>query len=186
MADTSDFRNGMVLDYEGSYYQIVEFQHVKPGKGGAFVRTKLKNVQTGNVIDRTFRAGEKLAEARLERTSFQYLYSDGSSYHFMNTETFDQMAIPAERVESEKGYLKENLKVVMLMNGEEPISLEVPTFVELSVRATDPGVRGDTASGGSKPATLETGLVVQVPLFIQVGDVLKIDTRTGQYVERMA
>jgi elongation factor P len=186
MADTSDFRNGMVLDYEGSYYQIVEFQHVKPGKGGAFVRTKLKNVQTGNVIDRTFRAGEKLAEARLERTSFQYLYSDGSSYHFMNTDTFDQMAIPAERVESEKGYLKENLKVVMLMNGEEPISLEVPTFVELSVRATDPGVRGDTASGGSKPATLETGLVVQVPLFIQVGDVLKIDTRTGQYVERMA
>jgi elongation factor P len=163
-----------------------EFQHVKPGKGGAFVRTKLKNVKTGSVIDRTFRAGEKLAEARLERTQFQYLYSDGSSYHFMNTETFDQMAIPAERVEPEKGYLKENLKVVMLMNGDEPISLEVPTFVELSVRTTDPGVRGDTASGGSKPATLETGLVVQVPLFIQVGDVLKIDTRTGQYVERMA
>ncbi len=185
MADTSDFRNGMVLDYEGTYYLIVEFQHVKPGKGGAFVRTKLKNVQTGSVIDRTFRAGEKLTEARLERTSFQYLYSDASSYHFMNTETFDQLTIPAERVEAEKGYLKENLKVVMLMNGDEPISLEVPTFVELSVRDTDPGVRGDTASGGSKPATLETGLVVQVPLFIHVGDVLKIDTRTGQYVERM-
>ena len=185
MADTSDFRNGMVLDYEGSYYLIVEFQHVKPGKGGAFVRTKLKNVQTGSVIDRTFRAGEKLTEARLERTSFQYLYSDGSSFHFMNTETFDQLTIPAERVESEKGFLKENLKVVMLMKGDEPLSLEVPTFVELSVRETDPGVRGDTASGGSKPATLETGLVVQVPLFIHVGDVLKIDTRTGQYVERM-
>ena len=186
MADTSDFRNGMVLDYEGAYYQIVDFQHVKPGKGGAFVRTKLKNVRTGSVIDRTFRAGEKLAEARLERTPFQYLYSDGSSYHFMNTETFDQMAIPAERVESEKGYLKENLKVVMLMNGDDPISIEVPTFVELTVREADPGVRGDTASGGSKPATMETGLVVQVPLFIHVGDVLKIDTRTGQYVERMA
>jgi len=176
----------MVLDYEGAYYQIVDFQHVKPGKGGAFVRTKLKNVRTGSVIDRTFRAGEKLAEARLERTPFQYLYSDGSSYHFMNTETFDQMAIPAERVESEKGYLKENLKVVMLMNGDDPISIEVPTFVELTVREADPGVRGDTASGGSKPATMETGLVVQVPLFIHVGDVLKIDTRTGQYVERMA
>lgn len=176
----------MVLDFEGAFYQIVEFQHVKPGKGGAFVRTKLKNVQTGSVIDRTFRAGERVVEARLERTPFQYLYSDGGSYHFMNTETFDQMAIPAERVESEKGYLKENLRVVILMKGDEPISLEIPTFVGLAVRKTDPGVRGDTASGGSKPATMETGLVVQVPLFIQEGDVLKIDTRTGQYVERMA
>ena len=185
MADTSDFRNGMILEYEGAYYQIVEFLHVKPGQGGAFVRTTLKNVRTGSVIDRTFRAGEKLTEARLERTPFQYLYSDGSSYHFMNTETFDQITIPAEGVEPEKGYLKENLTVVMLMKDGAPVSLEIPTFVELSVRSTDPGLRGDTATGGSKRATLETGLVVQVPLFIRIGDVLKVDTRTGEYVERV-
>ncbi len=186
MADTSDFRNGMMLELDGAYFQIVEFLHVKPGKGGAFVRTKLKNVQTGSVIDRTFRAGEKVAEARLERTSFQYLYSDGSSYHFMNTETYDQIQIPAERVETQKGFLKENLTVVMLMRNDTPLSLEVPTFVELSVRSTDPGVRGDTASGGSKPATLETGLVIQVPLFIEAGDIVKVDTRTAGYVERVA
>jgi elongation factor P len=186
MASTSDFRNGMILDFEGALYEIIEFLHVKPGKGGAFVRTRLKNVVTGSVIDRTLRAGERVTEARLERTEFQYLYNDGSSYYFMNTETFDQMGLKSGQVESKKGYLKENLKVTILMQGEQPIALDVPTFVEISVRSTDPGVRGDTASGGSKPATLETGLVVQVPLFIQVGDVLKIDTRTGEYVERVA
>jgi elongation factor P len=185
MATTSDFRNGMILDYEGALYELVEFLHVKPGKGGAFVRTKLKNVVTGSVIDRTLRAGEKVTEARLERTIFQYLYNDGSSYYFMNTETFDQLGLPSEQVQSKKGYLKEDLRVTVLLQGEQPIALEVPTFVELSVRSTDPGLRGDTASGGSKPAVLETGLVVQVPLFIRVGDVLKIDTRTGEYVERM-
>jgi elongation factor P len=186
MATTSDFRNGIILDFEGALYELVEFLHVKPGKGGAFVRTKLKNVVTGSVIERTFRSGERFTEARLDRTVFQYLYNDGSSHYFMNTETFDQLGLPGEQVQSQKGYLKENLKVIILMLGEQPIALEVPTFVELSVRSTDPGVRGDTASGGSKPATLETGLVVQVPLFIQIGDVLKIDTRTGEYVERAA
>jgi len=185
MATTSDFRNGIILDYEGALYQLVEFQHVKPGKGGAFVRTKLKNVVTGSVIDRTFRAGEKIAEARLERTEFQYLYNDGSTFYFMNTETFDQLGLPDDKVGSARGYLKGDLKVIILMQGERPIALEVPTFVELSVTATDPGVRGDTASGGSKPATLETGISVQVPLFIQVGDLLRIDTRTGAYVERV-
>jgi len=186
MATTSDFRNGMILDFEGALYELVEFLHVKPGKGGAFVRTRLKNVVTGSVIDRTFRAGERITEARLERTKFQYLYSDGSSFYFMNTETFDQLGLPTEQVKSAKGYLKADLKVIILMQGEQPIALEVPTFVELPVSSADPGLRGDTASGGSKPATLETGLVVQVPLFIQVGDVLKIDTRTGEYVERVA
>jgi elongation factor P len=186
MATTSDFRNGMILEIDGEYFRIVEFLHVKPGKGGAFVRTKLKSVRTGSVIDRTFRAGEKVNEARLERTEFQYLYGDGSAYHFMNTGSFEQLSIPAEQVQSERGYLKENLKVTVLMQGDSPISLEVPTFVELSVSATDPGVRGDTASGGSKPATLETGLVIQVPLFIEIGDVVKVDTRSGQYVERVA
>ena len=186
MASTSDFRNGMILVIDGEYFRITEFLHVKPGKGGAFVRTKLKNVRTGSVIDRTFRAGEKVTEARLERTEFQYLYGDGSAYHFMNTESFEQMSLPAEQVQAEKGYLKENLKVIILMQGEESISLEVPTFVELSISATDPGVRGDTASGGSKPATLETGLVIQVPLFLDVGDVVKVDTRTGEYVERVS
>lgn len=175
----------MILVMEGDFFRLIEFLHVKPGKGGAFVRTKLKNVRTGSVIDRTFRAGEKVTEARLERTEFQYLYSDGSAYHFMNTRSFEQMSLPAEQVEAEKGYLKENLKVVMLMQGEEPIFLELPTFVELSISATDPGVRGDTASGGSKPATLETGLVIQVPLFLEVGDAVKVDTRTGEYVERV-
>ena len=185
MADTSDFRNGMILELDGELFRIVEFLHVKPGKGGAFVRTKLKNVRAGNVVDRTFRAGEKVTEARLERTEFQYLYTDGSSYHFMNTQTFDQITLPEEQIESEKGYLKENLNVTILMQNEKPISLEIPTFVELSVRETDPGLRGDTASGGSKPATLETGLVIQVPLFIDVGDVVKVDTRTADYVERV-
>jgi len=185
MADTSDFRNGMIIEFEGEYVQIVQFLHVKPGKGGAFVRTKLRNVRTGSMIERTFRAGEKITEARLERTPFQYLYSDGSFYHFMNTETYEQLMLPAGRVEAEKGFLKENLTVVMLVKGEEPVSLELPTFVELAVRSTDPGVRGDTASGGSKPATLETGLVIQVPLFIEVGDLVKVDTRTAEYVERV-
>ncbi|MFH0778104.1 MAG: elongation factor P [Candidatus Eisenbacteria bacterium] len=185
MADTSDFRNGMALELDGQLFSIVGFQHVKPGKGGAFVRTKLKNVKTGAVIERTFRAGEKVAEARLERTSFQYLYREGNTYCFMDTETFDQISLSEEHVESEKGYLKENLKVVILMKEGEPVSFEIPTFVELAVRETDPGLRGDTASGGSKPATLETGLIIQVPLFIQVGDVVKVDTRSGGYVERV-
>ncbi len=186
MASTSDFRNGMILEIDGELFRITEFLHVKPGKGGAFVRTKLKNVRTGSVIDRTFRAGEKVSEARLERTEFQYLYGDGTTYNFMNTQSFEQLNIPADQIESEKGYLKENTNVIILMQGEAPVSLEIPTFVELSVSATDPGVRGDTASGGSKPATLETGLVIQVPLFVEIGDVIKVDTRTGEYVERMA
>lgn len=174
----------MIIEFEGALYELVEFQHVKPGKGGAFVRTKLKNVVSGSVIERTFRAGERITEARLERTAFQYLYNDGSFYYFMNTETFDQLGLAAEKVQSQKGYLKPELKVTILMQGEQPIALDLPPFVELAVKSTDPGVRGDTASGGSKPATMETDLIVQVPLFIQIGDVLKIDTRTGEYVER--
>jgi len=185
MADTSNFRNGLVMELDGVLFSIVEFQHVKPGKGGAFVRTKLRNVETGRVIDRTFRAGEKVQEVRLENREFQYLYHDGDLYHFMNTETYEQVPIPKERLSDALPYLKENDTVTVLLRGDEPISVEVANFVELKVATTDPGVRGDTASGGSKPATMETGVVVQVPLFLEEGDIIRIDTRTGRYVTRV-
>jgi len=186
MATTADFRNGMVIELEGQILRIVEFQHVKPGKGGAFVRTKLKNVETGAVIERTFRSGEKVDEVRLERSEAQYLYSDGEMLHFMDLEHFDQFAIAAERVGEARLYLKENEKVQIQLRGGHPFLVEVPTHVQLAVAHTEPGIRGDTAQGATKPATLETGLTVSVPLFIEVGDVLRIDTRTGGYVERVS
>jgi elongation factor P len=185
MADTSDFRNGFVMDFDGKMMSIVEFQHVKPGKGGAFVRTKLKNVETGQVVDKTFRAGEKVEEVRLETHEYQYLYNDGDMYTFMHTETFEQIMLPREGLSDAIPYLKENDTVAMLMRGEKPITVEVANHVELTVTQTDPGLRGDTAQGGSKPATVETGLTVQVPLFVEEGDVLKIDTRTGKYITRV-
>ena len=186
MATTADFRNGMVLDLDGVAYKIVEFLHVKPGKGGAFVRTKLKNVETGAVIERTFRAGERVEEIRLERSDAQFLYGDGDLYHFMDMETYDQFALPAERVGDAKNFMKENAHVQIMLRDGQPFLIELPTHVVLTVTHTEPGVRGDTAQGGSKPATLETGLVVNVPLFIEEGDALKIDTRTGEYVERVS
>jgi elongation factor P len=176
----------MVIELDGQMMRIVEFMHVKPGKGGAFVRTKLKNVESGAVIERTFRAGEKVEEVRLERRNVQYLYTDGDSYHFMDAESYEQLHLPADRVGESREYLRENETVQILMRGSAAIMIELPTHVVLTVRETEPGVRGDTASGASKPATMETGLVVTVPLFIETGDQLKIDTRTGQYIERVA
>ncbi len=184
MATTADFRNGMVIGLDGNAFRIVEFQHVKPGKGGAFVRTKLKNVETGAVLERTYRAGEKVDEIRLERSEAQFLYCDGDLFHFMDTETYDQFVLPAERVGDARFYMKENAQVQILTRDGTPILLELPTHVVLTVTKTEPGVRGDTAQGGNKPATLETGLTINVPLFIDEGDELKIDTRTGVYVER--
>jgi elongation factor P len=185
MADTSDFRNGFVLELDGQMFSISDFQHVKPGKGAAFVRTKLKNVETGRVIDKTFRAGEKVTEVRLENHSYQYLYNDGDLYTFMHSETFEQIALPKEALTDAIPYLKENDTVTMLMRGEKPVTVEVANHVELLITQCDPGVRGDTAQGGTKPATLETGLTVQVPLFVEEGETIRVDTRTGEYMNRV-
>lgn len=185
MADTSDFRNGLIIKLEGKLYSIVEFLHVKPGKGGAFVRTKLKQIPEGSVIDKTFRAGEKVEEVRVERRDYQYLYNSGELYYMMDMETYEQIPIQGSLVEDSLPYLKENMNVTLLMDGDKPIAVEIPLFVELEVAETEPGVRGDTAQGGSKSAKLETGAIVSVPLFIEIGDILKIDTRTGRYIERV-
>ena len=185
MADTSDIRNGLIMDMSGEYWTIQEFLHVKPGKGGAFVRTKIKNLLTGQVKDHTFRGGEKISEVRVVRRSYQYLYVSDGLYYMMDKNTYEQVQLSESMLESSAGYLKENTDVEILMEGDKPLVVELPNFVELAVTETEPGVRGDTAQGGSKPATLETGLVVQVPLFINNGDVLRVDTRTGKYVTRV-
>jgi len=185
VADTSNFRNGLIIKLEGRLYSIIEFQHVKPGKGGAFVRTKLKQIPDGSVIDKTFRAGERVEDVRVERRSFQYLYSTDDLYYMMDEETYEQIPMSGSLMEDALPYLKEGMKVSVLMDGDRPIAVELPLFVELSVAETEPGIRGDTAQGGSKNAKLETGAVVSVPLFIEVGDMLKIDTRSGRYIERM-
>ncbi len=185
MADTSDIRNGLIMKLDGNYWVVQEFLHVKPGKGGAFVRTKIKNLLTGQVKDQTFRAGERFEEVRVERHPYQFLYESGGTWYMMNKETYEQLELPDSMVGDAKLYLKENTDVEILMEGDRPLMIELPNFVELAVRRTDPGVRGDTAQGGSKPAELETGLTVQVPLFIEEGDVLRIDTRTGKYVTRV-
>jgi elongation factor P len=185
MADTSQFRNGFTLLLDGDLFTIVEFQHVKPGKGSAFVRTRLKNVRTGAVLDRTFRSGEKVEEVRVEKREMQYLYTEGDLYYFMDLETYDQLPIAADIVGQASHFLKENEKVYVLMARGAAIGFELPNFVFLQVAHTEPGLKGDTATGAVKPATLETGYQVQVPLFINQGDVLKVDTRTGDYVERV-
>jgi elongation factor P len=185
VADTSDFRTGFTLRFKDQLWSIVDFQHVKPGKGGAFVRTKLKNIKNGKVIEETFRAGEKVDEVRLERREFQYLYPDGEFLVFMNKETYEQMQLHRDGLGDLLLYLKESETCTMLLEDETPLNVEPPFTVELAVQTTDPGLRGDTAQGGSKPATMETGLVVQVPLFIEEGQVLKIDTRTGKYLGRV-
>lgn len=185
VADTSDFRTGFTLRFKEQLWSIVDFQHVKPGKGGAFVRTKLKNIKNGKVVEETFRAGEKVDEVRLERREFQYLYPDGDFLVFMNKETYDQMQLHRDGLGDLLLYLKESETCTMLLEEETPLTVEPPFTVELAVQTTDPGLRGDTAQGGSKPATMETGLVVQVPLFIEEGQVLKIDTRTGKYLGRV-
>ncbi len=184
MASTADFRNGLVIDFEGNLFQIVYFQHVKPGKGGAFVRTKLKNVRTGAVIDRTFRAGERVDEVRLERRPLQYLYNSEGIYYFMDLDTFEQHPVSAASVTEQTKFLSESTVVDALFHDGRILTIELPNFIELEVTETDPGLRGDTATGGTKPATLETGAVVQVPLFVNTGDRIRVDTRTEQYLAR--
>jgi elongation factor P len=182
---TTDFKNGLTVLLDGDIYQIVEFQHVKPGKGGAFVRTKLRNYRQGNTIERTFRAGEKMEQAILERRTLEFLYSAGDDYVFMDTETFDQTTLTSNEIGDQAQYLKENLPVMVVYHEESIIGVELPQTVELKVTQTDPGLKGDTASGGSKPARVETGAMVTVPLFIQEGDVINVDTRSGAYLERV-
>jgi elongation factor P len=184
MYSTADFRKGLRIEWEGKPYLIVEFQHVKPGKGGAFVRTKLKNLINGRVIEPTFRSGEKVGRPDLEEKEMQYLYREGDKFIFMDNNTYDQVEMTREQVGDQTQFLQENINLKVLYYKQEAIGIELPTFVELVVTATDPGLKGDTASGGTKPATLETGAVIQVPLFISEGDKLRIDTRTGAYMER--
>lgn len=182
---TADFRNGARLELDGQPYYIVEFQHVKPGKGGAFVRTKLKGYKTGNVIDRTFRSGEKFDEPNLEECEMQFLYSTGEEYSFMDTSSFEQFTYRKNQLGENVDLLKENTVVKVLLYHDEPIAVELPVFMELKVVETDPGIRGDTASGGTKVAIVETGASVKVPLYLEAGEVIKIDTRTRAYVERV-
>ena len=182
---TAEFKKGLRIQFDGQPYTIVDFQHVKPGKGGAFVRTKLKHMRQGRVIDNTFRAGEKVELVDFEDKHMQYLYKD-DRYHFMDSETYDQISLSAEEVGDARDFLKENTDVDILFIDGSPVTVELPTFMELAIVKTDPGIRGDTASGGSKPATLESGAVVQVPLFLNQGDIVKIDTRTAEYLSRVA
>lgn len=182
---TADFRNGMCIEYNNKLCTIVEFQHVKPGKGGAFVRTKLRDIKTGRVVDYTFNSGTKFDSVRLETKKMQYLYSDGTEFNFMDMDTFEQIAIPAEVVGGASDWLKENDEASLLYAGEELISIEPQMFVELEVTETEPGFKGDTVQGTTKPATLETGVEVQVPTFIEIGDVLQMDTRDGRFVKRV-
>jgi len=185
MATTSEFRNGLVMQIDGELWSIVEFQHVKPGKGGAFVRTKIKNVKTGRVLEKTFRSGDKVDDVRLEKRPYQFLYRDGADFHFMNSATFEQITVPDEVIGSAADFLKDNLDVEILFHGEEPLGIDLPIFVNLRITKSDPGIRGDTATGATKPATLESGATIQVPLFIEEGETVRVDTRTGEYVERV-
>ena len=182
---TTEFRNGLKIEIDGEPYVIVEFQHVKPGKGGAFVRTKMKSLKSGNVIDRTFRSGEKVDVPELEEKTMQYLYAADKDRVLMDTSTYEQISMSEKQLGDSVNYLKENMEIKVLYFKGQPINIDIPMFVELKIARTDPGVRGDTASGGSKPATLETGAVVKVPFYLNEGDVVKIDTRSGIFIERV-
>ena len=182
---TADFKNGMCIINNGKMYVIIEFQHVKPGKGGAFVRTKLRDVKTGRVVDQTFNAGTKFDSVRMEQKKMQFLYNDGADFNFMDMNTYEQLAIPADEVGDVAKWLKENDEVTLQYAGDEMIGVEPQMFVELEVTETDPGFKGDTVQGGTKPATLETGAVVNVPMYINVGEILQIDTRDGRFVKRV-
>ena len=182
---TADFKNGMCIINNGKMCTIVEFQHVKPGKGGAFVRTKLRDIKTGRVVDYTFNSGTKFDSVRLETKKMQYLYNDGADFNFMDPVTFEQMPISTETVGDQAKWLKENDEVSLLYAGEELISIEPQMFVELEVTETEPGFKGDTVQGSTKPATLETGATIQVPMFVNIGDVLQVDTRDGRFIKRM-
>ena len=185
MISAGDFRNGVTLEIEGNVYQILEFQHVKPGKGAAFVRTKLKNIINGGVVEKTFRPTEKFPAARIDRVDMQYLYSDGDLYHFMNVETFDQIALNSDDVGDSLKFVKENEMVKICSHNGNVFAVEAPLFVELEIIDTEPGFKGDAATGATKPATVETGAVVNVPLFVEQGNKIKIDTRTGEYLSRV-
>ncbi len=182
---TNDLKNGMTLDLPDGLYTVVEFQHVKPGKGGAFVRTKLKNLRTGAVLDRTYRADEKLEQAIIEKQEMQYLYREGDHHVFMDSDTYEQIHVDGETLGDAVRYLKEGDSVLVQTYGGEVVGVDLPAAVELQVTATEPGVQGDRVSGARKPATLETGLVVQVPLFVNTGDRIKVDTRSGEYLTRV-
>jgi elongation factor P len=182
---TSDFKNGLKIEIAGEPYTIVNFQHVKPGKGGAFVRTKIKNLRNGKVVEKTFRAGEKVGEPDIEDRKMQYLYADAESLIFMDTETYDQIPFSQEQVGDARKYLTENLDVDALFWNGKPINIDLPPFIEAPIVKCDPGMKGDTAQGGTKPATVETGAVVLVPLFLKEGERIRIDTRSGEYVERV-
>lgn len=184
MISTNDFRTGLTIEVDGELFQVVDFQHVKPGKGAAFVRSKLKNLLTGSTVEKTFRAGEKITKAHVERMQMQYLYSDGDFYHLMDTSTFEQLQIASDVIGDKSKFLKDNMMLEVAMHGATIIDVELPNFVELEVTDTEPGIKGDTATGATKSATLQTGATVQVPLFINVGDLLRIDTRTGSYMTR--
>ena len=185
MVSAGDFRNGVTLEMDGNIYQIIEFQHVQPGKGAAFVRTKLKNIINGGVVEKTFRPTEKFPTARIDRVEMQYLYNDGDLFYFMNTETYDQIALNNETIGDALKFVKENEMVKVCSHNGNVFAVEAPLFVELEVTDTEPGFKGDTATGATKPATVETGAVVYVPLFVETGDKLKIDTRTGEYLSRV-
>ena len=184
MISTSDFKKGLTIELKGEIYSIVDFLHVKPGKGGAFVRTKLKNVQTGLVVDKTFRAGEKMEQAIIDRKTMQYLYNDGENYYFMNKENYEQITLSREQVNDVQEFLKEGNDVEIICCKGDIIGAELPNFLNLKITKTMPGVKGNTVSGALKPATLETGAIIQVPLFIKEGDIIKVDTREKKYIER--
>ena len=185
MISAGDFRNGVTLEIDGNVVQILEFQHVKPGKGAAFVRTKLKNVINGGVVEKTFRPTEKFPQARIDRVDMQYLYADGDLFNFMNMETYDQMAVDKDTVGDSLKFVKENETVKVCSYNGSVVAIEPPLFVELEITETEPGFKGDTAQGATKPATVETGAQVNVPLFVNQGDKIKIDTRTGEYLSRV-
>ena len=184
MVTAGDFKKGLTVEWDGGIWTIVDFQHVKPGKGAAFVRTKIKNIITGAVVERSFNPTDKMPKAIIETKVMQYLYNDGDLYYFMDNETFEQLALPKEQVEDSIPFMKENTEATIRFYKGAPFSVEAPTFVDLEVIHTEPGFKGDTASNTTKPATVETGFTLQVPLFVNTGDVLRIDTRTGEYMSR--
>jgi elongation factor P len=184
MVSAGDFKKGLTIEIDGQVWMIVDFQHVKPGKGAAFVRTKIKNVQTGSVLEKSYNPTEKFENAHIEKKEMEYLYSDGELYHFMDTETYEQLPLNLDKVEDALPYIKENMRVTMKFFKGEAFSVEPPNFVELKVAETEPGFKGDTATAGNKPAILETGAKIMVPLFINEGDMIRVDTRTGDYMER--
>ena len=184
MVSVNDFKTGLTIEVDGELWRVIEFLHVKPGKGSAFVRSKLKNLRTGAVQEKTFRAGEKVEQAQIDNKQMQYLYADGNNYVFMDTTTYEQLELPGDKIKDELKFMKENMLVNIMMYGSETLGVDLPNTVDLEVKETEPTIKGNTASGGSKPATMETGLVVQVPFFINEGDVLTINTQDGTYISR--